>query len=108
MRTLRSEGESMFMSGIYPPWGDPSLIKASDISQVENPASAAWIALELVDIVRSIQECFNCCLRGRRGKRASWRMQTDMGSGVGEPPWSRGGSCAKVMRAFLDLDLLGQ
>ena len=101
MRTLRSEGESMFMSGIYPPCGEPSLIKASDISQVENPASAACIALELEDMLRSVWGCFSCSLRGRRGRRATWRMRTDMGSGVGEPPWSRGGSSAKVMRAFL-------
>lgn len=30
------EGERMWMSGRWPPWGTPSLIRASEISQEEH------------------------------------------------------------------------
>jgi hypothetical protein len=30
------EGDIMWRSGIRPPWDEPSLIRASEISQVEN------------------------------------------------------------------------
>lgn len=30
------EGERMWISGMWPPWGTPSLIRASESSQVEN------------------------------------------------------------------------
>jgi hypothetical protein len=33
------EGESKWTPGMCPPWGIPSLINASDISQVENGVS---------------------------------------------------------------------
>lgn len=40
------EGENMWISGIYPPWGSFSLMRASDISQVEN--STNWEVVRVV------------------------------------------------------------
>jgi hypothetical protein len=45
------DGESICRSGIWPPWGRPSLMRASEISQVENVAS--FVGFEGVDIARS-------------------------------------------------------
>lgn len=36
---LDPEGETRWMSGMWPPLGESSLIRASDISQAENPES---------------------------------------------------------------------
>jgi hypothetical protein len=36
---LDPEGETRWMSGMWPPLGEPSLIRASDISQAENSES---------------------------------------------------------------------
>ena len=51
-RVVTFKGEIMCMSGMCPPLGDPSFMRASEISQVENPASLVWI-LVLVDIART-------------------------------------------------------
>ena len=39
---LDPEGETRWMSGMWPPLGESSLIRASDISQAENSESC-WI-----------------------------------------------------------------
>lgn len=40
---LDPEGETRWMSGMWPPLGEPSLIRASDISQAENSESC-WMS----------------------------------------------------------------
>ena len=39
-RVLASGTDIMCMSGMWPPWGDPSLMSASESSQVEKDARA--------------------------------------------------------------------
>ena len=41
-----ADGENIWMSGIWPPWGRPSLRSASDISQLEY-----WDKFALLDVV---------------------------------------------------------
>ena len=46
---------------------------------MENPASLAWTSLGLEeDMVRSSGVPFDKDLRGKTGRRASWRMGKDM------------------------------
>ena len=47
---LVSAGENIWISGMCPPCGDPSLMSASESSHVEKAASLVWMSLAVEDI----------------------------------------------------------
>lgn len=74
-----SDGESMWISGMCPPCGEPSLSKASDISHVENPASLACMSLVVVDIARTLLSMESALLPNNGGRRGrTRRTETSM------------------------------
>ena len=54
-RELAFVGEYICMSGMCPPCGAPSLMSASESSQVEKPASLAWMMSLAEDIARRVR-----------------------------------------------------
>jgi hypothetical protein len=47
---LAGRGESIRISGMRPPWGMPSLMSASEISQVEKAESDGSLAADMKDL----------------------------------------------------------
>ena len=65
-RVLVSAGENIWISGMCPPCGDPSLMSASESSHVEKAVGLVWMSLAVEDIALKI--CGVLCALWRRAE----------------------------------------